>query len=150
MDYSMTSASCNGYFQGFADSQFSLASAADFSSWYSQGEALANLGHYGEALRHFEEALSLDSDHVGALLSAAVCLIHLQRPQEALQRCDRILAQAPDHAQAWLFRGVALQRLGQYSAAYAAFAQASAESTGSPRSIGQKIREKLVKLGILI
>lgn len=128
-----------------------LLEDADFATWYRQGEALANVGHYAEALRYFEEALALDGHHPDALLYAAVCLIHGQRPQEALERCDRILAQTPDHAQAWMFRGVALQRLGQYRQAYAAYDRATIEpSPDVSRQISQCLREKLAQLGILM
>lgn len=127
------------------------ATDSNFATWYGQGEALANLGHYAEALRYFEEALALESDNVDALLYAAVCLIHGQRLQEALEKCDRILAQCPDHAQAWMFRGVALQRLGQYRQAYAAYDHATVEPAAqASRQVNQALREKLAQLGILI
>lgn len=128
-----------------------LHGAADLASWYRQGEALANVGRYAEALRYFEEALALESGNIDALLYAAVCLIHGQRPQEALEKCDRILAQAPDHPQAWMFRGVALQRLGQYRHAYAAYDKAMVEPTPSAsRHVNQGLQAKLAQLGILI
>ncbi|MBD2257129.1 tetratricopeptide repeat protein [Pseudanabaena sp. FACHB-2040] len=147
----MMSVSRNGGFEQFTDSSFPKETAADFANWYSQGEALADLGHYGEALRYFEEALAIDSTHAEGLLYTAVCLIHLQQPQAALKRCDRILAQYPDYSRAWMFRGVALQRLGRYPEAYAAFDRATADSTSTAsRSVSRKIREKLVRLGILI
>ncbi|MEL6138945.1 MAG: tetratricopeptide repeat protein, partial [Cyanobacteria bacterium J06628_6] len=42
----------------------------------------------------------------------------------ALARCDRVLDWMPDHAQARLFRGVALQRLGRYGQAYQDYGRA--------------------------
>ena len=41
-----------------------------------------------------------------------------------LQNSDRALDLTPHHTQAWLFRGVALQRLGQYAEAYHSYEQA--------------------------
>ncbi|HEY9878792.1 MAG TPA: tetratricopeptide repeat protein [Leptolyngbyaceae cyanobacterium] len=135
----------------FSGRETSLEDTANFAVWYRRGEVLASLGHYSEALRNFEEALALESDNCDALLYAAVCLIHLQRPHEALVRCDRILAQVPSHTQAWMFRGVALHRLGHYSESYTCYSRA----TGSPvrnlgQQLGRSIREKLMRLGILI
>lgn len=63
------------------------------------------------------------------LLHQAVCLIHLSRPEAALPLCDRALSLAPDNPQAWLFKGVALHRLGHYGEAYDCYHQA----TGEPR-----------------
>lgn len=144
------SVSRNGGYEQFADGDLSLDQTADFTGWYRRGEALANLGHYAEALRYFEEALSLDSRDADTLVYTAVCLIHLQRPQEALERCDRILSQYPDHSQAWMFRGVALQRLGQYRKAYTAYDRVTDSPAVSPqRQFSHSLRSKLAQLGIL-
>lgn len=93
--------------------------------WHLQGEALANLGRYHEALGSFDHALSLAPERTESLVSQAVCYVHLQQYAEALTRCDRALVLAPHHSQAWLFRGVALQRLGQYTEAYHSYEQAT-------------------------
>lgn len=147
----MVSFPLNNSSKQFADRETSLEDSASFAVWYRRGEVLANLGHYSEALRNFEEALALEGGNWDALLYSAVCLIHLQRPQEALTRCDRILSQNPNHAQAWMFRGVALHRLGHYSESYACYSHA----TGQPvlnlgQQLGRSVREKLVRLGILV
>lgn len=125
-----------------------LAAATEFAHWYSRGEALSTLGHYAEALRYFEEAIALGGDPAEALIAAAVCLIHLERPQAALMLCDRVLAQAPEHPQGWLFRGVALQRLGQHRQAYAAYQRAS--NAAAPQGqVRRKLGRKLAWLGNL-
>lgn len=147
----MVSLSLNNSSGQFADREASLEDTANFAVWYRRGEVLANLGHYSESLRNFEEALALKPDNCDALLFLAVCLIHLQRPQEALIKCDRILAQNPNHAQAWMFRGVALHHLGHYAESYACYSRA----TGHPvrnlgQQLGRSVREKLVRLGILV
>lgn len=101
-------------------------SGESFQEWYSRGEALANAGDYVRALRCFEEAAIAAPLDVEALLYQAVCLIHLEQPQSALAVAETLLSQAPTHAQGWLFRGVALQRLGRYRAAYASYDRAEA------------------------
>jgi tetratricopeptide (TPR) repeat protein len=92
--------------------------------WHYQGEALANLGRYKEALQSFDRALERHPEAIATLVFQAVCWIHLQAFERALGCCDRTLAIAPHDSQAWLFRGVALQRLGQYRAAYSSYDQA--------------------------
>ena len=95
-----------------------------FDDWYSRGEALANQQEFQQALRCFEEAAILMPDNLSAVLYQAVCLIHLDQPQRALGLTEILLAQDPNHSQGWLFRGVALHRLGQYKAAYASYDKA--------------------------
>ncbi len=105
-----------------------------FEHWYAQGERDANAGRYASALRCFEEASLLQPRQPDAWLYQVVCLIHLERPQAALAIADKLLNDVPDHAQGWLFRGVALHRLGRYGAAYASYDQATRLSELAPRS----------------
>ncbi|NER80639.1 MAG: tetratricopeptide repeat protein, partial [Leptolyngbya sp. SIO1D8] len=89
-------------------------------SWSDQAHSLLEQGEYGAALEYFRQAVQtapLADDYV----SQAVCLIHLDRPQEALEMCDRALSLNSGHSRAWLFRGVALHRLGQFDEAYACY-----------------------------
>lgn len=88
--------------------------------------ALAHLeaGDYPQALQAFQqipEGAHTPDDWV----NHAVCLIHLNQPETALTICDRALALNHHHAQAWLFKGVALQRLNRFSEAYVCYDQAS-------------------------
>jgi tetratricopeptide (TPR) repeat protein len=92
-----------------------------FQHWYDKGETLANAAAYGRALRCFEEATILEPEAIAALVYQAVCLIHLEQPEQALAVTDRVLAIAPDHPQGWLYRGVAQHRLGRYRDAYASY-----------------------------
>ncbi|WP_052050203.1 tetratricopeptide repeat protein [Leptolyngbya sp. KIOST-1] len=101
-----------------------------FRRWYAQAEDLANTGDYARALRYFQEAAIVCPGDVSVLVYQAVCYIHLGQPSQALQLSETILAIAPDHAQGWLFRGVALQRLGRYPEAYACFARVKPSEPG--------------------
>lgn len=89
--------------------------------WYLQGDILANLGRYEDAIAQFDRLVDDTSDAVAALVFQAVCQIHLDRPELALALCDRALALAPRHVEAWTFRGVALHRLGQYQESYKSY-----------------------------
>lgn len=105
---------------------------SSFEDWYAQGEKLANQDAYLKALRCFEEAAILRPANLETLVYQAVCWIHLNQPTKALAVTDRLLAQVPDHSQGWLFRGVALHRLGRYAEAYASYNQA----LGQPPALG--------------
>ncbi len=99
-----------------------------FRQWYAQGDRWATEGVYDRALCCFEEAAVLAPEDIEALVYQAVCLIHLELPQRALAVAGRVLAIAPDHPQGWLYRGVALHRLGRYKEAYASYAQVQPSS----------------------
>ncbi len=99
-----------------------------FRQWFAQGDRWATSGVYDRALRCFEEAAILAPENVEALVYQAVCLIHLELPQQALAVAEQVLAIAPDHPQCWLYRGVALHRLGRYEEAYASYARVQPSS----------------------
>lgn len=82
-----------------------------------RAQALMKLGNYADALELLSRMASAQLT-VDECLLQAICLIHLERPQEALWVCDRALALDDQHPQAWLFRGVALHRLGRFGEAY--------------------------------
>ena len=114
--------------------------------WHVQGEALANLGRYSDALISFERAVELTPDRADSLVFQSVCCIHLQRYAQALGLCDRALEFAPYHTQAWLFRGVAQQRLGQYTAAYRSYEQALPTSRSTHISLSLRLEQRLKPL----
>ena len=90
------------------------------------GEALAVRGRLQEAVHEYERALTLDPDHRAALFNRGGLLLRLNRPAEALECIDRMLAlgDAPAPAHAHLARGNALAALGRQDAALAAFEEA--------------------------
>lgn len=96
-----------------------------FQEWYTKGETQSNAGAYDRALRCFEEAAVLAPNHLETLVYQTVCLIHLERPRQALAVADQVLAIAPDYPQGWLYRGAALHRLGRYEESYACYARAT-------------------------
>jgi tetratricopeptide (TPR) repeat protein len=115
---------------GVTVDRWSKEHGASFQTWYAQGEAQAERGNYAQALRYFEEALILDPANPAALLYQVVCLIHLEQPKPALAIAEKLLKADPSQAQGWLFRGVALHRLGRYKEAYASYDRAEALTTG--------------------
>jgi|GEM_PF-1911172 tetratricopeptide (TPR) repeat protein len=98
----------------------------DVESWYARAEALACLNRYDEALTSLEQAQELAGFEVAYLwVQKAVVLILLDQPQMALTCCHQALQLEPTHNQAWLFRGVALHRLGRFREAYRSYQQAT-------------------------
>lgn len=86
----------------------------DVESWYNRAEALTCLSRYEDALASLEQAQTLAGFGTTRLwVQKAVVLLWLNRLEAALNCCNRALWLNPDHSQAWLFRGVALHRLGR-------------------------------------
>lgn len=114
----------------FLPSTMSEPLSSPVSQTAAQAIALTHLeaGHYAQACQGFETIP--DSDRTpDDWVNHAVCLIHLDQPEAALEICDRALALYPNHPQTWLFKGVALQRLNRYDDAYACYDKAA----GAPK-----------------
>jgi len=90
------------------------------------GHALAVRGRLHEAVHEYERALTLDPDCRPALFNRGGLLLRLNRPAEALECIDRMLAldDSPAPAYGHLARGNALAALGRHDAALAAFEEA--------------------------
>jgi tetratricopeptide (TPR) repeat protein len=105
--------------------QFEQALALDphqAETWSSRADALSGLGRYEAALQNIEQAQALAGlANAHLWVQKAVLLILLNQPQLALTCCNQALWRSPSHLQAWLFRGVALHRLGQLRAAYRSY-----------------------------
>ncbi|MDA0266147.1 MAG: tetratricopeptide repeat protein [Cyanobacteria bacterium] len=107
--------------------QFEQALKTDPSaieSWYHHAETLACLNRYAEALTSNQQALILtEFKDIRIWVQRAAILIFMAHPEAALECCNLALFLEPDHAQAWLFRGVALHRLGRYQQAYRSYSR---------------------------
>lgn len=89
--------------------------------------SLLESGNYHQAFHAFQRVPECDrapDDWV----NQAVCLLHLDQAEAALQFCDEALTRNANHPQAWLFKGVALHNLNRYDEAYACYAKATRES----------------------
>ena len=110
------------------DSNVDQNNHVDAELFYQQGESLANLGHYSEALVAFDQAIaahhSNPTKRAATWVFRAVVLLHLQSYDDALVSCDRALELEPRHVEALVFRGVALNYLECYQDSYASYAKA--------------------------
>lgn len=120
----------------FKLNKISNGQSINANSWVEEGNDLASLGCYEEALASFDQAVAIEALNNVAWVQRAVVLIHLNRYMDALNSCDRALEIDNSDRQAWLFRGAALNHLGRYQECY----------TSYDRSLGmerQTLRQKL-------
>jgi tetratricopeptide (TPR) repeat protein len=72
-------------------------------------------------LTHFDAALAIDPNDIGALQNRANALAELGAFEEALAPCDSLLAKEPRHADALNTRGVVLTKLRRFPEALASY-----------------------------
>ena len=82
-------------------------------AWYSSGRSAHGAGQLALALGHYEKALALEPDHVGALNALAVVHAQLDRTDEALKLFARARQLAPGVAHIHNNAGYALMRAGR-------------------------------------
>ncbi|MDJ0947303.1 MAG: tetratricopeptide repeat protein [Alphaproteobacteria bacterium] len=98
--------------EGVAPYHFNLASAH------------AALEDFAAAAVHYEKALALRPDHLGARNNLAIALIELGRIEEGVEHFEAVLAAEPGHAEAHNNLGNALSQLGRYHEALAGYRRA--------------------------
>lgn len=121
--------------------------------------ALLKAGRYELAYSQYQQITSGDCDP-DDWVNQAVCLINLDRADEASVACDRALALNARHPQALLFKGVSLHRMGRYQDAYGFYDSAvaaeqglpletqEAAGNGSTNSLGKMIKQFLDRNGL--
>ena len=113
---------------------------------WEQGKTQFRDGSFVAALKTFETALfhvdfdelsynfelldvhraAVDRVRVPLYLNAAACLLKLERPREALEQCDKVLKQDPNHVKALYRRARAREALGEVEKACADLEKAHA------------------------
>jgi tetratricopeptide (TPR) repeat protein len=107
---------------------FEEARRLDPLHWQAtNASALLHFGQqrYREASERFARSAEIRPD-AGAFRLEARSLLHLRRPEEALQACERALELAPDHPDILGTRGLILQNLARHEEALAWFDRAIA------------------------
>lgn len=118
----------------------------DVESWYNRAEALTCLSRYADALASLEQAQTLAGFATPRLwVQKAVVLLWLNRLEAALNCCNRALWLNPDHSQAWLFRGVALHRLGRSKEAHRSYRRVAQPATAGAHSNLQRLCQDIVR-----
>jgi len=89
-----------------------------------KGQALLNLDSAEQALRCFEEVLSLEPNNPEALIKKGMALEKLQDWEQALESYDRAIAADSSLTVAYLYRGGVCNRLQRYREALESYEQA--------------------------
>lgn len=86
-------------------------------TWRGTGVILYNQGNYGDALRAFDEAITIDPFCADNLNSKGIVLHQLGRYKEAITYFDQAIDQNPCSAAIWSNKAEALYALGEYQSA---------------------------------
>ena len=78
-----------------------------------QGMDLLTRGNNEEALRAFDEAISIQSDFHAAYYNRAIAYANLGRFEDALRDMNYVITNYPDQAMAYYNRGIIQENLGQ-------------------------------------
>lgn len=95
-------------------------------AWVALGLSQEALSNWAGAVHALQQGVRLGASTPQIHLSLAMCLLRLDRPDEALAALDRALALDPSLAEAWSQRGSVLRDAGQHVEAARCFEQALA------------------------
>lgn len=95
-------------------------------AWVALGLSEEALSNWAGAVHALQQGARLGASTPQIHLSLAMCLLRLDRPDEALAALDRALALDPSLAEAWSQRGSVLRDAGQHAEAARCFEQALA------------------------
>ena len=93
---------------------------------YLDANTLFEDGEYERALALYDEALSIDPNHIHAMRGRARTLLELGRYLDALAAFDHAIARQPDFGATYANRGILYDRMGRYEKAVADYEQALA------------------------
>jgi tetratricopeptide (TPR) repeat protein len=109
-----------GYFLMFdkarapSETEDQYRAAMESNRSLAKGNLAAQRGDFQEALRHFQQAAKGQPYSPEAWNNQAVALASLNRNEDAIRCCDRVIELKPDYADAWDIKGRCLGRLGRY------------------------------------
>ncbi|MCB1923264.1 MAG: PEP-CTERM system TPR-repeat protein PrsT [Gammaproteobacteria bacterium] len=85
--------------------------------WVEQGQALLGVEELSDAAASFDKAIAIDPESSRGLLGLATVHIEQGEWDAADALCKRVLASAPDNADAWYVMGLLHERRGQLAEA---------------------------------
>jgi tetratricopeptide (TPR) repeat protein len=108
------------------------AYSADAIVLFEQGNAFMKNKNYSEALRVYNNAITLEPDYFEAWNGKADALNRAQKFNESLEASDRVLVLKPDYVPGWINRGYILYNLGRYDEELKAYETAITLDPASP------------------
>uniref|UniRef100_A0A3P9B2M0 Sperm associated antigen 1a n=1 Tax=Maylandia zebra TaxID=106582 RepID=A0A3P9B2M0_9CICH len=84
---------------------------AHFTLLKQEGNSLVKKGHFQEALEKYSECLAIKPDECALHTNRAICLLKLNRFEEARQDCDSALQLEPNNKKAFYRRALAFKGL---------------------------------------
>lgn len=107
-------------------SYISLYSSVGFSqdspdATAEKGIELLNSDNYDEALKTFDQVLSIDQNNIKSLLNKGLILYFKQKHQEALPLLDKVIELDSKNKEAWYFKGLVLFEMSKLDQSIAAF-----------------------------
>jgi tetratricopeptide (TPR) repeat protein len=123
---------------------FAFANVTELLS--SADEARWNLD-YEAAARIYESVLDTDPENIEALLGLAYSYRELERYDEAVALCDRLIALYPDDSYYWEEKGGILEEFGDYEGALACYVRAEELTPLDPPTISSGITRMLESTG---
>jgi tetratricopeptide (TPR) repeat protein len=94
--------------------------------WLEKGNELCNSGLGEEAIKAYDQALSIDKALIDAWNNKGLVLASLERFPEALQCFDEVIALSPKHKEALSNKGMVLAQQKKYTQALICFEAAIA------------------------
>src|SRR5262249_20218925 len=108
--------------------------------YFNRGYSLDRAGNKAEAIRDYTDALERDPALTPGYVNRAMACLELKRYREALADFEQLGQLGRDDALLAAGRGVALEGLGRFSEADAAFQAAFVRAKGGPEATDTQIR----------
>ena len=132
-----------------AEAAYERAAEAGANSaelYHDWGNLLSVMGRWDEAKAVLHKVLERNPDFVGSLLQLGVVHLNLREHETALDYLGRVIAMAPDNAEAWYQKGVVESRQNDPAAAAASW-QRALELDPEQTRLYYRLGAELVKLG---
>lgn len=117
-----------GFFREASDVAETPAEVIELLAW-----SLLETGAVEDAKRLLEQRLLVAPDSNDALVGLARCHFRLRNPEDARGLIDQVIAEDPEHFEAWYGRGVSELALGQVEVALEALQRANELAPLNPR-----------------
>ena len=95
-----------------AVSNIGIGKFTDYLPYLIAGHASLHRGQYSTAYRYYRKAYKLDNKNPDVLMGAAMCMIELDMPDQALRVIDSLEASHPENYYVYNAKGIVYKNLG--------------------------------------